>query len=65
MAPLCQGSATPSLDLPQTFERRCAACQSEQIAPLGHVTSYEGLVKVVHRCEACGIAFLFVRTPAA
>ena len=34
-------------------------CQSEQIVPLGHVAANEGMVKIIHRCETCGTAFVF------
>ena len=47
--------------LPETRERRCPQCQSEQIEPVGHVTASGGMIRVEHRCEACGEAFLFVR----
>jgi uncharacterized protein (DUF983 family) len=55
--------AMPREELPETRERRCPACQSEQITPVGHVEAAHGLIKVKHRCEACGTAFLFVRKP--
>jgi uncharacterized protein (DUF983 family) len=54
---------SPESKLPETHERRCPACQSEAIAPVGHVEAADGLIKVQHRCEACGKAFLFVRKP--
>jgi hypothetical protein len=50
-------------ELPETRERRCAVCQSENITPAGHVRGEGGMIKVEHRCEACGIAFWFVRKP--
>jgi hypothetical protein len=48
-------------ELPETRERRCPACQSEAIAPTGHVSASGGMIHVQHRCEACGLAFVFVR----
>jgi predicted Zn-ribbon and HTH transcriptional regulator len=54
---------SPESKLPETRERRCPACQSEDIAPVGHVVAGDGLIRVQHRCEACGIAFRFVRKP--
>ena len=53
----------PQAELPETRERRCPACQSEAIAPVGHVEAAGGLIKLQHRCEACGKAFFFVRKP--
>ena len=54
--------APPSLEpLPETRERRCPSCQSEQVLYAGQVFGAGGLIKVEHRCEACGTAFLFVR----
>ena len=50
---------------PETRERRCPACQSEQILHAGQVFGGEGLIKAEHRCEACGTAFLFVRKRVA
>jgi hypothetical protein len=58
----------PSLEpeLPETRERgACPVCQSERIAPVGHVMASGGMIKVEHRCEACGRAFWFVRKPIA
>ena len=54
---------SPEPKLPETRERRCPACQSEAIAPVGHIIAGDGLIKVEHRCEACGVRFLFVRKP--
>jgi hypothetical protein len=51
----------PEAALPETRARRCPACHSEEIVPVGHVVAGDGLVKVQHRCEACGIVFWFVR----
>lgn len=48
--------------LPETRARRCPSCQSERIAPSGHVTASDGLIKAKHACETCGIPFWFVRT---
>ena len=54
----------PKPALPETRERgACPACRSERIAPAGHVVAEGGLIRVEHRCEACGIAFWFVRKP--
>ena len=51
---------SPEAELPETRERRCPACQSETIAPTGHVSASGRMIHVQHRCEACGIAFVFV-----
>jgi DNA-directed RNA polymerase subunit RPC12/RpoP len=56
---------SPEPDLPTTRERRCPACQSEQIEPVGHVAARDGMIYVEHRCEACGTRFDFVRKPVA
>jgi hypothetical protein len=48
-------------ELPETRERRCPACQSEAIAPVGRVSAAGGMIHVEHRCEACAIGFVFVR----
>jgi hypothetical protein len=53
----------PKPELPETRERRCPACHSEEIMPVGHVVAGEGLIRVEHRCETCGIGFWFVRKP--
>ena len=55
--------ATPEAELPETRERRCPTCQSEQIEPVGRVVAGAGLSRVQHRCETCGTAFGFVRKP--
>jgi uncharacterized protein (DUF983 family) len=47
--------------LPETRAHRCPSCQSERIAPSGHVTASDGLIKAKHACEACGTPFWFVR----
>jgi hypothetical protein len=54
---------SPEAELPETRERRCPACHSEQIEPIGHVVAGGGLIRVEHRCESCGIRFWFVRKP--
>jgi transcription elongation factor Elf1 len=51
----------PEPELPETRDRRCPSCASEQIAPVSHVTATSGLIKAEHRCEVCGIRFWFVR----
>lgn len=52
---------TPESTLPETRERRCPSCESEQIVYAGRIIGAGGLIKVERRCEACGTAFLFVR----
>ena len=47
--------------LPETRERRCPSCQSEQIVYAGRIIGAGGMIKVERQCEACGTAFLFVR----
>lgn len=54
----------PEPELPETRARRCPACQSQQIEPVSHVTALSGVIKVEHRCEACGALFWFVRPTA-
>jgi uncharacterized protein (DUF983 family) len=54
-------STAPESALPETRERRCPSCQSEQIVYAGRIMGVEGMVKVERRCEECGTAFLFVR----
>jgi hypothetical protein len=54
---------SPEAELPETRERRCPACQSEAIPPVGYVVAGDGLIRVQHRCEACAIVFWFVRKP--
>jgi predicted Zn-ribbon and HTH transcriptional regulator len=53
----------PEAELPDTRERRCPACQSEEIEPVGYVVAGDGLIRVQHRCETCGTGFWFVRKP--
>jgi DNA-directed RNA polymerase subunit RPC12/RpoP len=53
----------PREELPETRERRCPVCQSETIAPMGHVEAVDGLIKAQYQCEACGAAFFIVRKP--
>jgi hypothetical protein len=52
---------SPEPKLPETRERRCPACQSERITPVGHVEAAGGMIKLAQQCDACGTAFLFVR----
>ena len=52
---------TPESALPETRERRCPSCQSEEIVYAGRIFGAGGMVKVERRCEACETAFLFVR----
>jgi hypothetical protein len=51
--------------LPETRERRCPACQSEQIAPVGRVIAADGLILAEHRCEVCGRTFLILERSLA
>jgi hypothetical protein len=51
---------SPGPALPEIHERRCPYCKSERIKPAAHIIASSGLIKVGHRCEACGTAFLFV-----
>jgi hypothetical protein len=55
----------PEPALPEVNERHCPSCRSDRIAPVGHVIASGGMIKVEHRCEACGTAFLFVRKAIA
>ena len=52
----------PEPELPVIHERRCPACQSEQIKPGGHVIAGGGMIKSQHWCEPCGTVFWFART---
>jgi ribosomal protein S27E len=54
-------STAPESTLPETRERRCPSCQSEQIVYAGRIIGAGGMTKVERLCEACGTAFLFVR----
>ena len=47
--------------LPETVERRCPSCTSEQLAPVGRVTAAWGMIKEEVWCEACETVFVFVR----
>ncbi len=51
----------PEPAVPENLERRCPACQSERVVYAGRVIAGEGMIRVVHQCEACGTAFWFVR----
>jgi hypothetical protein len=50
---------------PETWERRCPACDSEAITPANHFLAIDDrLIKVIKeefRCAACGTAFWIVR----
>jgi hypothetical protein len=54
---------SPEPALPTTRERECPRCGSASIEPVGRISAHEGQVYVEHRCETCGIVFLFVRKP--
>ena len=51
--------------LPETRERRCPACQSEQILHAGRIFGGGETMKAEHPCETCGTAFLLVRKRVA
>jgi hypothetical protein len=57
--------SSPEPALPEVHERRCPYCKSDRIKPIAHIIASSGLIKVGHRCEACGTAFLFVRPAIA
>ena len=61
----CPTMASPEPVLPETRERRCPSCQSQRIVHAGPVIGAEGMIKAEQQCEACGIAFLFVRKRVA
>jgi len=46
----------------ETPARRCPACQSEQVAPIGQITAVFGVIKSPYECEACEQRFVLVRT---
>ena len=48
--------------LPETDERRCLYCSSEQIVPVGRVVAGGGTIKEEVRCAACRTLFVVVRT---
>ena len=54
-------SMPPESALPETRERRCPSCQSEEIVYAGRIIGAGGMVNEERRCEACGVAFWFVR----
>jgi transcriptional regulator NrdR family protein len=51
----------PEPALPETRERRCPACQSQRVTPMGRVLATDTAIKSKHWCEACGTAFWLVR----
>jgi hypothetical protein len=55
----------PEAELSGTHERHCPICRSGKVTPVGHVLAAGGMIKVEHRCAACGIAFFCVRAPLA
>jgi DNA-directed RNA polymerase subunit RPC12/RpoP len=48
-------------ELPETEDRRCPYCRYQRLAPEGHVTIAQGMIKETLRCEVCGVRFVFVR----
>jgi hypothetical protein len=59
--------SSPECPLPETPERRCPVCESQQIVHAGHVIGGGGMLESEQRCVACRAAFWFVRkrTPVA
>ena|SRR6266545_6144150 len=59
--------SSPECPPPETPERRCPVCESQQIVHAGHVIGGGGMLKSEQRCEVCRAAFWFVRkrTPIA
>jgi predicted Zn-ribbon and HTH transcriptional regulator len=58
----------PEPAVPETNERRCPRCQSDALEPPGRVIAASdagGVVKVEHRCQSCGLVFLFALKPSA
>ena len=54
----------PPMSTPaETKDPRCPRCASDAIEPLGRVSTEGGLIKVDHRCLACGERFSVVREP--
>jgi transcriptional regulator NrdR family protein len=51
----------PEAALPETRDRRCPTCQSEQTVQEGRVEAAGKIIKPERRCEACGARFVFVR----
>jgi hypothetical protein len=56
--------SSPERPLPETPERRCPICESQQIVHAGHVIGGGGMLKSEQRCEVCRAAFWFVRKRA-
>src|SRR5215831_1959020 len=55
------GPTTAANQIPlETWTRRCPSCHSDVVAPMGHVTWGQGLVKIDMRCGACKHLFVFV-----
>jgi DNA-directed RNA polymerase subunit RPC12/RpoP len=38
-------------ELPETEDRRCPYCRYQRLAPEGHVTIAQGMIKETLRCE--------------
>jgi hypothetical protein len=47
--------------LPETRERQCPRCGSQQIVHAGQVIAFSGMIKAAQQCEVCGTAFWFLR----
>jgi hypothetical protein len=45
----------------ETRERRCPFCRSHSVQPHVRIVAIDGLLKLDHRCDACGGVFVFVR----
>jgi DNA-directed RNA polymerase subunit RPC12/RpoP len=53
----------PPTELPESRDRRCPACESEELTFANHVLAVGGAIKEEYRCTTCGTAFWFVRKP--
>jgi hypothetical protein len=45
----------------ETTERRCSACNSEQVSPIGQIIVVFGVIKSSYECETCEQRFVFIR----
>jgi hypothetical protein len=53
----------PEPALPESLERRCPYCKSEQIAPGGRITAGAGRITLELRCAVCELVFVILGNP--
>jgi hypothetical protein len=56
------GSENRLEGLPETPDRRCPVCRSDEVKALGYVQAVDGVLKSEHVCEACERRFVLLRT---